>query len=72
MGKVHGYGNRTKEIRNKPEPIKIDLWELWEREWNNAYRFYHTKGNAQTKSRLKTKWHNDFMEMITDVAKRTK
>lgn len=43
------------------------IWELWEREWKNAYRFYHTKGNIKTKSKLKDKWYKDFVKILEEV-----
>lgn len=39
-------------------------WDLWEKEWSNAYKFFNSKGNIQTKARLKKKWHDEFFEMI--------
>ncbi len=39
-------------------------WSLWVRNWDNAYRFFNSKGNAKTKARLKKKWHDDFMKIF--------
>lgn len=42
----------------------IDINELWEKEWKNAYNFFNTKGNIETKSKLKTKWNKEFKEIL--------
>ncbi len=42
----------------------IDMNKLWEKEWKNAYNFFNTKGNIQTKSRLKDKWCKEFKGML--------
>lgn len=47
----------------------IDIFDLWTKEWNNAYKFFNSKGNAETKSKLKNKWYKEFEEMIEDVIK---
>ena len=44
-------------------------WELWTKEWQNAYNFFNSKGNVKTKSRLKNKWHKDFMNIIEEISK---
>ena len=43
---------------------KIDIQNLWAREWKNAYNFFNTKGNIKTKSRLKKIWYEDFKKML--------
>ena len=47
----------------------INTWDLWEREWENAYAFYNSKGNIKTKSRLKDKWYKDFKKILALVEK---
>ena len=42
----------------------INIWDLWEKEWKNAYNFFNSKGNIKTKSKLKDKWHKEFVEML--------
>lgn len=42
----------------------IIIWDLWAKEWANAYSFWNSKGNTKTKSRLKDKWYKDFKEML--------
>ena len=51
---------------NKEELGKL-VWEKWENNWNNAKKFYGSKGNIKTMSKLKDKWHDEFMEDITDL-----
>ena len=41
-----------------------NVWELWEQNWNNAYKFFNCKGNVKTKSKLKDKWYKDFKSMF--------
>jgi len=48
---------------------QINIWHLWEKEWKNAYNFFNSKGNTQTKSRLKNKWNKEFKEMLYDLEK---
>ena len=50
----------------------INVWKLWEKEWKNAYNFFNTKGNTKTKSRLKDKWHKEFIEMLCIVERELK
>jgi len=50
----------------------INAFELWGKNWSNAYKFYNTKGNLQTKAKLKAKWYNDFMKMFEDIEKEIK
>ncbi len=43
--------------------IKLNTgWEMWERNFYNAKRFFSTKGNLKTKSKLKDKWFRDFQK----------
>ena len=41
-----------------------DAWEDWTKNWNNAKKFFDSKGNIKTKAKLKKKWHDDFMEIF--------
>ena len=47
---------------------KINAWDLWEKEWWNAYHFFNSKGNIKTRARLKKKWHDEFMKMVIELA----
>lgn len=49
--------------------MTIEVWNYWEQNWNNAKNFFNSKGNIQTKSKLKKKWYKDFEAMIKDVEK---
>ena len=42
----------------------MNSWELWEQNWNNAYKFFNSKGNIETKAKLKAKWYKDFENMF--------
>ncbi len=35
------------------------FWDIWSENFHNARRFFNSKGNIKTKSKLKTKWLND-------------
>ena len=48
---------------------KINVWDLWAKNWDNAYRFFNSKGGIQTKARLKKKWNDDFMAMFYMIEK---
>jgi len=45
----------------------INTWDLWVKEWENASKFFNTKGNIKTKSKLKDKWYKEFIQMLKDV-----
>lgn len=42
-------------------------WQVWERNWKNAKRFFESKGNIDTRSRLKDKWFKDFKKDLEDL-----
>lgn len=44
----------------KQSKIKEKEWRLWEQNWNNAYKFFNSKGNTKTKARLKKIWYDNF------------
>jgi len=46
------------------EYTEEELWDMWHKEWTNAYRFFKTEGNLTTKCRLKKKWYKEFIEMV--------
>ncbi len=48
---------------------RINIWDLWHKEFYNARAFFKTKGNIKTKSRLKDKWYKEFKEMLQLVEK---
>jgi hypothetical protein len=43
------------------------LWDLWVQNWENASKFFNSKGNTNTRSKLKTKWHKGFMAMFENL-----
>ena len=52
--------------------MKAKGWELWQREFDNAYKFFNSEGSISTKAGLKVKWYKDFckiMEEAIDVTK---
>ena len=40
---------------------------MWDENWKNAERFFHSKGNITTKSKLKDKWHNEFFRDLDET-----
>ncbi len=46
---------------------EINVWDLWQREWKNASKFFQSKGNTKTKSKLKDKWYKDFKDMMVEL-----
>ena len=44
--------------------MRINIQDLWAKEWKNAYNFFNTKGNLKTGSRLKDKWYKEFKDML--------
>jgi hypothetical protein len=50
----------------RTDAIVINTFALWAREWQNAYNFFHSEGNTKTRSRLKTKWYNEFIKMVEE------
>lgn len=50
---------------NKKELGEL-AWKMWADDFENAKKFWISEGNAKTKSRLKTKWHNKFMENLNN------
>ena len=51
--------------KNKME--RINIQDLWEKEFENAYRFFNSKGNIKTRSILKDKWYKSFKGMLIRV-----
>uniref|UniRef100_A0A6M3XER0 Uncharacterized protein n=1 Tax=viral metagenome TaxID=1070528 RepID=A0A6M3XER0_9ZZZZ len=45
----------------------LDGWDIWERNFYNAKRFFDSKGNTKTRSRLKDKWFKDFKKDLEDL-----
>jgi len=45
----------------------IDSWQEWTKAWKSAYNCFNSKGNAQTKNRLKTKWLNNFYDLFNRI-----
>ena len=54
------------------EEIKkeIDIWAIWSRNFYNAKRFFQSKGNIKTRSRLKDKWFKDCKNDLISVKER--
>ena len=51
-----------KEIKEK-----IIFWKIWRRNWENAKRFFDSKGNIYTRSKLKDKWYREFESGLLEL-----
>ena len=47
-------------------------WDFWERNWENARKFFESKGNMDTKSRLKDKWYNEYFADLSQTQQQTR
>ncbi len=48
-------------------PIENIGWEMWENNFKNAKAFFGSKGNMDTKSKLKDKWFKEFMNNLKNL-----
>ena len=46
---------------------RINIWDLWEKEWENASKFFQSKGNVKTRSKLKDQWYKEFKAMLINL-----
>lgn len=46
---------------------QINIWDLWEKNWENASNFFQSKGNTTTRSKLKNKWYKEFVADLNMV-----
>lgn len=46
---------------------QINIWDLWAKNWENAYNFFKSEGNAKTKGRLKNKWYKQYMDDLKSI-----
>ncbi len=47
--------------------VTINPYDYWQKNWDNASKFFESKGNVHTLSKLKNKWYNDFMQIFKDI-----
>ncbi len=53
------------------EKKQVSGWKIWGTNFDNAKRFFESRGNVKTRSKLKDKWFNDFkkdLEMVDKCA----
>jgi len=50
-----------KFLSQKSEAV---IWRFWVSNWENAKRFFESKGNIKTRAKLKAKWYKDFEKTI--------
>ncbi len=50
----------------------INTWKEWEKNFFNAKRFFESKGNLQTRSRLKDKWYKEFFNIFEKIEEELK
>ncbi len=46
----------------------INTWDLWVKEFNNAKKFFNSKGNVHTKSKLKDEWYKSFIKSLNEIS----
>ena len=54
----------------KPNPFETPNTiadDLWRKNFHNAKKFFESKGNLDTKDKLKKKWLDEFYEDLNDV-----
>ena len=56
-------------MKSSVEKGIVNTWDLWEQNWEDAKRFFTTKGNLNTKEMYKVKWHNNFFKALQITAK---
>lgn len=49
--------------------MDINPYDYWEKNWEDARKFFETKGNIKTKCKLKAEWYNNFMQIFKDIEK---
>lgn len=49
----------------------ISFWDIWSNNFSNAKRFFESKGNITTRSKLKAKWYKDFEQALKDTIEST-
>ena len=57
----------TKQTKIKNKNSLGMGWDIWEKNFFNAKRFFRSKGNKNTRSRLKDKWFKGFKEDLEKV-----
>jgi len=55
------------EIIKIETDLNVMSFEMWRDNFKNAKKFFESKGNLNTRSRLKDKWHKDFYEKLNDL-----
>jgi len=55
---------KIEETHEKKIKEGITLWDIWSNNFYNAKRFFTSKGNLKTKSKIKDKWAKEFKKDI--------
>ncbi len=67
----HRYEDEGKafceECNNKREKLGEIVFNIWAKNFTNSKKFFESKGNFNTKSKLKTKWHDEFMKDMNNL-----
>jgi hypothetical protein len=50
---------------------RINVDDVWVNSFYNAKKFFESKGNIKTRSRLKDKWYKEFMKPFKDFEERS-
>ena len=46
------------------DKISVNAWDLWSLNWEHAKRFFDSRGNVKTRSKLKAEWYKDFVRCL--------
>ena len=45
----------------------VDVWDIWSRNFYGAKRFFGSRGNIKTKSKLKDRWYKQFVKDLKSL-----
>jgi hypothetical protein len=49
-------------MTEKPLIIKFDMADVWSNSFFNSKKFWQSKGNVQTRSKLKEQWYQQMVD----------
>ena len=67
MHEWRGGREQALEIMKTKKEKVASLEHIWETNFYNAKRFFNSKGNGNTRSRIKDKWFKDFKRDLEEL-----
>ena len=58
----------AKKVKENGDEKMVNTWDLWVKEFNNAKKFFNSKGNVHTKSKLKDEWYKSFIKSLNEIS----